>query len=145
MENTTTFSCVIDTTDASAELGLEIWLDDQQIFNQDSVTETMQFSHTLSDAPAQHELRFVMKNKQISHTVLDDQGNIVVDACLQLRDLAFDGINLGNIVTEKSQYQHDFNGTKPLTQDTFYGTMGCNGTVSLKFTAPLYIWLLENM
>jgi hypothetical protein len=23
--------------------------------------------------------------------------------------------------------------------------MGCNGTVSLKFTAPAYLWLLENM
>jgi hypothetical protein len=23
--------------------------------------------------------------------------------------------------------------------------MGCNGTVSLKFTTPIYMWLLETM
>jgi len=44
-----------------------------------------------------------------------------------------------------AQYQHDFNGTGNPTIDKFYGEMGCNGTVSLKFTTPIYLWLLENM
>jgi len=47
--------------------------------------------------------------------------------------------------TELATYTHDFNGTKELTQEKFYGVMGCNGTVSLKFATPIYLWLLENM
>jgi hypothetical protein len=44
-----------------------------------------------------------------------------------------------------AKYQHDFNGTGKLTTQNFYGELGCNGTVSLKFSTPIYIWLLENM
>jgi len=43
------------------------------------------------------------------------------------------------------QYCHDFNGTQPAVVDRFHGSLGCNGTVTLKFTTPIYLWLLENM
>jgi hypothetical protein len=42
-------------------------------------------------------------------------------------------------------YEHDYNGTGTLTQEKFYGQMGCNGTVSLAFCTPIYMWLLEHM
>ena len=42
-------------------------------------------------------------------------------------------------------YRHDYNGTTDPFDDEFYGEMGCNGTVSLKFTTPIYLWLLENL
>jgi hypothetical protein len=38
-----------------------------------------------------------------------------------------------------------FNGTSEVTEDKFYSELGCNGTVSLKFTTPMYLWLLEHM
>jgi hypothetical protein len=124
---------------------MEIWLDDQQIFNQDRVTEPQTVSYEFSDLDAEHELRFVMKNKTADHTTVDESGIIVKDACLIISDLAFDDIALGNIVTEKAVYTHDFNGTVSLIQDKFFGQMGCNGTVSIKFTTPMYLWLLENL
>ena len=124
---------------------MEIWLDDQQIFNQDWVTEPQTVSYEFSDCDADHELRFVMKNKTVDHTKVDESGVIVKDACLVISDLAFDEIALGHMVTEKTEYTHDFNGTGSLIQDKFFGKMGCNGVVSLKFTTPVYLWLLENM
>jgi hypothetical protein len=124
---------------------MEIWFNDQQIFNQDRVTEPQTVSYEFSDLDAEHELRFVMKNKTADHTTVDESGIIVKDACLIISDLAFDDIALGNIVTEKTEYIHDFNGTGSLIQDKFFGQIGCNGTVSIKFTTPIYLWLLENM
>jgi hypothetical protein len=69
----------------------------------------------------------------------------VSDAVLTIKDLAFDEIKLGHMLTELATYTHNFNGTKEPVQEKFYGAMGCNGTVSLKFAAPVYLWLLENM
>jgi len=145
MENTVKISCVVNTTDSAVPLCMEIWLNNQQIFNQEWVTDSQTISYELSDLDAEHELRFVMKNKTADHTTVDESGSIVKDACLIISDLAFDEIALGHIVTEKAVYAHDFNGTGSLIQDKFFGQMGCNGTVSIKFTTPMYLWLLENL
>lgn len=145
MQSTIKIGCNISASDSGVPLGMEIWLDDQLIFDQDHVAQTTAFTHELSDDDAKHELRFVLKNKTAEHTSIDDAGNIIKDARLIISNLAFDEIQLGHMFIELATYSHDFNGTGNLTQDKFYGEMGCNGTVSLKFTTPIYIWLLENM
>jgi hypothetical protein len=86
-----------------------------------------------------------MKNKTIDLTKIDEEGKILKDACLTISDVAFEDIELGHMFTEQTSYTHDFNGTQAEISDKFYGSMGCNGTVSLKFTTPIYLWLLENM
>jgi hypothetical protein len=136
---------VIGTTNNTVPLGMEIWLDDQKIFNQDWVTESQTISYDMSDLDAEHELRVVMKYKTADHTKVDESGSIVEDACLTVSDLAFDDIVLGHILIEKAVYTHNFNGNGETVQDKFFGEMGCNGTVSLKFTTPMYLWLLENL
>jgi len=99
----------------------------------------------MPDDEAEHDLRFVLKNKTAEHTQIDEAGNIVNDARLKITDMAFDEIQLGHMITEQAVYDHDFNGTGVMSQHKFYGEMGCNGTVSLKFTTPVYLWLLEHM
>lgn len=136
--------CMVDTTSPQAELILTIILDDQTVFEQ-TITEPVKFYHTLSDAEAEHELKFVLKNKRPEHTKIDSEGNIVEDACIVINNIEFDALELGQIVPTLARYTHDFNGTGAETQDKFYSHMGCNGTVSLKFTTPVYLWLLENM
>jgi hypothetical protein len=145
MTNTVKICGVIDPTDKASGLGLEIWIDDRQIFNQDLVLESHTFTCELDDVDGNHELRFILKNKTQQHTIVDDQGNIVKDSCVVISNLTFDEISLGHILTEKAVYLHNFNGSGPETQDKFYGQIGCNGTVSLKFSTPMYLWLLENM
>jgi hypothetical protein len=138
-------SCCISTTDALVPLGIEIWLDEQRIFDQPCVTDKISWRHSLSDNDGEHEIRWILKNKTQDHTKLDEQGNILHDTRLIIKDVKFDDIELGQVFIEKSSYCHDFNGTAAPVEQKFYGEMGCNGTVSLKFTTPIYLWLLENL
>ena len=145
MSNTTTISCILDTTDSSVSLGFEAWINNQKFFDTEHVQTQQPIVVEISDNDGEHELKFVLKNKTSDHTQVDADSNIVADATLSITDLSFDKIPLGHMVTEQAIYTHDFNGTGTITQDKFYGSMGCNGTVSLKFTTPIYLWLLEHM
>ena len=144
MNNTVKISCTIGTNDSTAELGLEIWLDDQQLFNTNNVTDQTSEWQIIEDE-ADHELRFILKNKTTDHTQIDEHGKIIQDAQITIQNLCFDEIALGQVFVDHAEYTHDFNGTKDSVTEKFYGEMGCNGTVSLKFTTPIYLWLLENM
>lgn len=142
---TTEISCSIGTTDPSAQLGLEIWIDDKKLVDVSHVTAEFEFKYDFTEDDNNHELRVLMKNKTHEHTKLNEDGNITTDARLTVSNLAFDGIALEQLFLEKAAYTHDFNGTKSEIKDKFYGEMGCNGVVSLQFTSPIYLWLLENM
>ena len=129
-----------------AELGFEAWINERKFLDIDHVTETQKITVDVDDQDdAEHELRLVLKNKTAEHTQVDEQGNIITDARLLITDVAFDEIRLGHMFFEQAVYTHDFNGTGKATEDKFYGELGCNGTVSLKFATPMYLWLLEHM
>jgi hypothetical protein len=143
--DTINFCCTITPTSADVPLGLEIWIDDQKLFDQAHVQESHRFSADFSDEDGEHELRLVLKNKLSDHTQIDANNTIVSDARISVSNIEFEGIVLNQLVPELAEYQHNFNGTGELTIDKFYGELGCNGTVSLKFTTPIYLWLLEHM
>jgi hypothetical protein len=145
MPNTVSISFTLNTTNTEATLGFEAWVDNQKFFDTNHVENKQQVLVEISDDDGEHELRFVLKNKTSDHTQVDEAGNIVSDARLIVTDLTFDEIQLGYMVTEQAIYTHDVNGTQQEIQDKFYGEIGCNGTVSLKFTTPIYLWLLEHM
>ena len=141
------FSFQLTPTNPIARLGFEAWVNDQCIFNTDHVHEESTITGYLPDdnQEAEHRLKFVLKNKQPEDTQLNDLGEIVQDACLQISNVVFDGIELGHMVNKLTVYQHDFNGTGELVKENFFGTMGCNGSAELKFTTPIYLWFLENL
>lgn len=138
-------SLEIDNSDYAIPLGAEVWLDQNCLLNIEHVDQCHSITHEFDDTPAEHELRVVLKNKTSEHTELDDHGVIVKDARILVRAVKFDNIDLGKIVSDKSIYTHDHNGTTDLVEQQFYGEMGCNGDIKLKFTTPMYQWLLENM
>ena len=144
MSDTVKITCTVSTSNLLAKIGLEVWLDDQQLFDINHVNN-QQLEWSISEDDADHELRFVMKNKTTDHTQLDEHGKIIQDSRITIQNLCFDEIALGQLFIDHAEYTHNFNGTKDIITDKFYGEMGCNGTVSLKFTTPIYIWLLENM
>lgn len=144
-QSTLQISCRIGTTDALAKLGLEIRMDNQVVFDTDHVAESHTFTYSMPDDEADHCLEFVMKNKTAEHTRVDAEGSIINDACLTVTDVTFDDIELKQIFIDQAVYHHDFNGTQTPVEDKFYGTMGCNGSVKLNFSTPMYLWLLENM
>jgi hypothetical protein len=142
---TAEFDCVVVSTDNSIPLGLEIWLDDHKFFDQDHISESHSIKHKINDAEGNHQLRFVLKNKLPEHTSVDSQNNILSDATIKINGIRFDDIDCDYLVSTLAEYKHDFNGTSEPTTQSFYGELGCNGTVTLKFTTPIYLWLLEKM
>jgi hypothetical protein len=140
-----TVSFDLTSSNYAAALEFEVLLDDVLLLSIDHVTNPMPVSLEILDDEAEHEFKFVMKNKTPEHTVIDGNGNITKDAMLSIANVAFDDIELGHVFFEQSVYHHNFNGARVAIEDKFYGDMGCNGHVSLRFTTPIYMWLLENM
>lgn len=129
-----------------AALGVEVWLDQQCIVNQDQLTETYSVDHDFDDTVEQsHVLKIVIKNKTAQHTCIDAAGAIVSDSTLEIKNFIIDEIDIDQLVREQATYCHNFNGTGAQTTEHFYNTVGCNGTVILEFSTPVYLWLLENM
>ena len=139
------FSCVISPSNTAVPLGCEVWIDDTCVFDQNHVAESVAVVHEFSDDNSEHVLRITLKNKLPEHTKIDDQNNILSDVLLSVTEISFDEIDCTQIVQDLAVYRHNLNGTAPEIQDQFFGDMGCNGTVELKFTTPVYLWLLENM
>jgi hypothetical protein len=142
---TAALSFDITPSDPDCPLGVEVWLDQQLIFNTEHLDNTVKISHAVVEDDAEHELRVVLKNKKSEHTTVDTNGNIIRDAVIIVDQFEFEQIDVGQIVIDHAVYAHNFNSTRDAIQDRFFGSMGCNGTVSLKFSTPIYIWLLENM
>jgi hypothetical protein len=141
------FSFELTPTNPDAELGFEVWINDQCVFNTEHVQEFCTVTGMLPDDnnDAEHTLKLVLKNKQTEHTQISETGEILNDSCLTISQLKFDDIELNFNLWKTAVYQHNVNGTSELTDHKFFGTMGCNGTVELKFSTPIYLWLLENM
>ena len=143
--STVNFSCVIAPSDTAVPLGCEIWIDDTCVFDQERITEPASVAHEFIDNDGDHSLRITLKNKLPEHTQVDESGNILSDSLLIVSEISFDEIDCTQLVQTHGVYRHNFNGTEPQVEDRFFGDLGCNGTVELKFTTPLYLWLLENM
>jgi len=145
MTNTVKIAFHLEPTDPDVALGFEAWIDDNKFFDTDHVKTAQDISVDIADTEADHKLRFVLKNKTSAHTQHNSEGELIKDARLIITKVTFDEIDLNYLVTEHSVYEHDFNGSRSPTQEKFYSIMGCNGTVTLDFSTPTYMWLLENM
>jgi len=155
--NTVKLEFDVGTTDAECKLGVKVMLDNNVIYDNTHVTNTDHIAHDIDDQDAEHELTIELYGKLPEYTEIDSAGNIVKDAMINVQNFKIDDIDISSIITDFPnqlysdvpihiiQYCHDFNGTQPATVNRFYGPMGCNGTVRLKFTTPIYLWLLENL
>jgi len=135
----------IAPSDPTCPLGVEVWIDQQQIFNTQHLVAPTHISHSISDEDAEHQLRVILKNKLPEHTKIDAEGTITQDAVITVTNFEFEEIDVDRVVVEHAMYTHSFNSTGSDQQHRFFGSMGCNGTMSLKFSTPIYLWLLENM
>jgi hypothetical protein len=141
---TTKLGFKISATDAL--LDLAVVLDGQSQWQGRPGTDVQEISVEFEDADDQtHVLEFILSGKTSDHTRITEQGEIVSDVTVRIEDIAFDDIVIDQIFSELAEYHHDFNGTQSAVIERFYGEMGCNGTVRLEFTTPIYLWLLENM
>jgi hypothetical protein len=137
------FSCKIKSSNPGVKLAVEIWLDNNLLQTIDWVQDN-QINQSIDPSDGPHQLRWVLKNKLPDHTSVVD-GKIVNDVLISITDFVIEDIACDQVLHKLARYQHDFNGTGPVTQEGFWGTMGCNGSVVLEFSSPIYLWLLEHM
>jgi hypothetical protein len=121
-------------------------LDDLVIYQGVAPIDYQEVRHEFDDSTeCEHVLSLELSGKLSEHTTLDVDGAIISDAVITISDIAFDDIALGHMFTQVTQYHHDHNGTTESVTEPFYGVMGCNGRAEMRFTTPIYLWLLENM
>lgn len=139
-------SAIIESTDVSIPLGVEVWINESLIISSDHLTSFTELYYELDDEQeVVHKLKFILKNKSSAHTQIDGNGNIIKDALIKIHSLKFDDIDMDHMFLQFSKYSHNFNNTGPDVVEKCGGFMGCNGTVTFEFSTPFYIWLLENM
>lgn len=127
------------------DLQLHFWLDGVKVGHMWATENHQLFTHDFPDNDADHVFEIELSGKSPAHTEIDQKGNILQDRVVEISDMSLDDIPLGHLVVEHSRYHHDHNGTSLPMQSDFFGTMGCNGRVQMKFSTPTYLWLLENI
>jgi hypothetical protein len=143
VETATLSFCVAAT---GPDLRLVVRLDDTVVYDGYPEGQPEKISHEFADLDDQdHTLVFEMRGKMPVHTQVADTGEILQDRVIEISDVAFDDILLSHMFTEQCQYHHNNNDITDPVIDQFYGVMGCNGRVEMRFSTPIYLWLLENM
>lgn len=134
----------VSNTDPESPLELQVHIDNE-LLGSLLIAQPTDIVYDLELEDGDHELCLTLIGKTAAHTIIDDQGAIVKDAMLQFSNVEMDDINIDNMLQKLAVYAHDFNGSGEPTQSSFFHAQGCNGTVSLKFTSPIYLWILEHM
>ena len=137
----------LDITNPSEfhNLGIELWLNKTMFFDNLISPGTHHIIHEFESDDADHILKIKLKNKNNEHTKINESGEIISDALINISNLCIDEIMIDQLMSDLAEYVHDGNGSKTIAVHTFYGDLGCNGHVQLKFSTPVYLWLLENM
>ena len=135
----------LTSSDYTCGLGFEVFYNNKQILNIDHCRSSTILAFTLDAEEGDQELKFIMKNKTMDHTTVDENGQIVKDAYLNISNFTINSVELGHTFLEQCKYHHDFNGSQEPVVDKFWEIMGCNGTLIFSFQSPIYLWLVMNM
>ena len=112
----------------------------------------IEFDHEFVEGE-KYDLQIVRSNKDSKQTVVEN-GEIVKDQLLNIKSIEIDEIDIGGLVYEgvyTPEYpepwatQQRQSGTKMPESFKNVTKMGHNGTWSLQFESPFYMWLLENL
>lgn len=102
----------------------------------------VEFSADVSDS-SDNSLTIRLENKDSTDTVQnEDKTAIVKDMLLNIDSIEIDEISLGTLLWSASTYTPD-DSQFPETKNCV--NLGWNGSYTIKFNSPFYLWLLENM
>jgi hypothetical protein len=109
-----------------------------------SAEQIVNFERRVDEGP--HELKIRLENKVDADTVIEN-GEVVKDMLLNIDDITIDDISLGNLLWSAEYILDKKRIYKGQEIDHLDGcvNLGWNGTYTLKFTSPFYIWLLEKL
>jgi hypothetical protein len=124
-----------------------VWLDDHVVIQSEIASKSEQiinFERRITEGP--HQLKIRLENKTDTDTVIEND-EVVKDMLLNISDITFDDISLGNLLWSAEYILDKPQIYKGQTIDHLDGcvNLGWNGTYTLKFSSPFYIWLLEKL
>ena len=101
-----------------------------------------------------HTLTIIRDNKTKGQSVVNENGDLIKDQLLHIKSIEIDEIDIGSLVYEgvyAPEYPEPWysqqvqKGETPDKSFKNVTAMGHNGTWTLAFESPFYMWLLENL
>ena len=147
----------IEKIEIEVDLEMDVWKDTQDPRVVVKVDEIVLFDDVLKEdkvikesieieEDTHHSLSVKFYNKQLDDTVVNSDGEIEQDLMLTIKNIKFDGIDLGMIPYNKGiLYPNQSNPYAPRGAVKNITNIGWNGVWEMHFSSPTYIWLLENM
>lgn len=118
----------------------------EYINNPPNVTQYFEFVADLEDGD--HMLEIQLVGKEFSDVLKSEDGSISNDQLLNIESIVIDDIDIGNLRYSASKYtpfvKQEYDGKIVEYLDNCVN-LGWNGTYSIGFTTPFYLWLLENL
>ena len=145
---TLTFKISLTGTYWSKKPNFSIFLNDELIEQKDIENESVHeivFERSVTE-DQEHELKIRLNNKQDEDTIVENN-QIVKDMILNIDGIEIDDVDIGNLrwsADYKLDQAREYNGKQTDHIDNCVN-LGFNGTYTLKFTSPFYVWLLEKL
>lgn len=118
----------------------KVYINDQLIFDSIVDKETkIKWQSVLEDG--EHSLTIELYDKNYGIQTIVENDKIIKDQLLNIDTICFDDIDIGYLKHSLSNYYP--NESNEVIKNC--ANLGVNGKWELKFTCPIYIWLLENM
>jgi len=141
---TITVRAVIDSEYFNNPPHLKIHCNDQVLADLLVTEETVIEKELSIEEDTIYKLNFTLYDKSECDTVIKEDGEIVKDTVVKVKNVKLDDIDVTSMLPlnqDKFYYIHDVSQEKKI----FYDTMGVNGTSTIEFTSPFYVWLLETL
>ena len=138
-------SFTVEPSISPCDFKLEFLVDHAPLWSTDHLSGPHSVKVSMQDSThtTEHVMTWRMQGKTWQHTKIRADA-IVEDHVIYLRDLTVEGVLVQPVLELTARYDHDFNGTSQAVADRFFGVMGCNGEVTMPFSTPIFLWLLEN-
>jgi hypothetical protein len=115
----------------------------EQEFIKDFVSDSMVFSFTKELIEGEHILWIDFHNKTDNQVIQNkNKTEIIKDMLLNIEKISIDDVEIENIKWSGSQFIPKDCNREILTNCV---NLGWNGRYQIKFTSPVYLWLLENL
>lgn len=139
-------SIVYESTANQSDITFEIVIDNQSQVSHclDGLIGRLEHEFTDTDTVGTKQIKLIMSGKNETHTVVNDNKEIVSDSAVKIQQVVLDNIDITDELCQGNKcYTHNNNGLTDLVTDEFYGYMGHNGTVTWTFALPIYKWFLD--
>ena len=150
------FKIVLDSVWHNAPPKYEVLIDDTVqsygvVEEKSENNEEKVITFSLELPEGDHTLKIRLGGKLPKHTTVDDNGNILADQLLNIKQIEIDEIELDYLFYSLGYYhrQIDIVDGSPVFDETpmsdKYKNLGWNGEWRLHFSVPTYMWFLENL